>query len=781
MDVRSAEILPPWQPTPPDVSVAGWSRGPPPLVAPASFGERATAPFSTPLFLPTTPCLSATPLPASPPARPSTPALIAADIPLRLDFLCQCPHTLPTLLFLSLPCHPPQHPSPPPHTLVLQSLEVLLGLVGGQAEQGRGEGAQGGGGGGEGGCGSAFGDVEMEEAEGWYPGEGAADAGAHADAAGADGSAAGGAAGTGDVAAAGADGRLRSGGVKCEEQWQVRVGAVEMDDNMEDAFDGDAAAAAAAAGGDDAAGGGGGGAGSASGGDGKLAMLCDAFPSFDRTVVAAFLESLDGDTEAAADALLVQETAAKAASSSAPPPTAAATTARAAALAAGGNAGRRLEERKEGVGYGKNGEVQGGANGGRAEIGGLGGAGRGEGRGERGRGGVDAGVGGGGVSRRKEGVDRDDPAKGGDVAERAVLEQLLLMYPRVDRDSLVQVLRACGGSLSDTCSFLDSSEVAASSTPSYPIASRSSSVHKAGQRRQEEVPLWEWRARKRAAERAAAAALAAGGGGGAGDGSGAGGGGHGDRDDYAILTDASNRSRASDAGPLPYASRNRFSPLDTDSLDVPRAAAGVDARTSAAATTAAAAIASAIGTTSPAAVSARAGAPGGAGPASPPGSSSSCYRRHREAAFDKKRMMQYYFREASAAWGRGERQRAAALANKGHEYRKEYQELMQAASQRIFRENNERLGNNMDVDLHNLHVDEALQHLQLHLTLLKNLPTLSSITVITGRGKHSSDGHAKIKPAVHRYLQERGVSWQEQNAGSIRITRYNLPPEPFHR
>ncbi|GJP69095.1 hypothetical protein CLOP_g25724 [Closterium sp. NIES-67] len=48
MDVRSAEILPPWQPTPPDVSVAGWSRGPPPLVAPASFGERATAPFVPP-------------------------------------------------------------------------------------------------------------------------------------------------------------------------------------------------------------------------------------------------------------------------------------------------------------------------------------------------------------------------------------------------------------------------------------------------------------------------------------------------------------------------------------------------------------------------------------------------------------------------------------------------------------------------------------------------------------------------------------------------------------
>ncbi|CAI7883715.1 unnamed protein product [Closterium sp. NIES-54] len=50
---------------------------------------------------------------------------------------------------------------------------------------------------------------------------------------------------------------------------------------------------------------------------------------------------------------------------------------------------------------------------------------------------------------------------------------------------------------------------------------------------------------------------------------------------------------------------------------------------------------------------------------------------------------------------------------------------------------------------------------------------LSSITVITGRGKHSASGQAKIKPA------ERGVGWQEQNAGSIQITRYNLPPVPI--
>ncbi|CAI5476359.1 unnamed protein product [Closterium sp. Yama58-4] len=45
--------------------------------------------------------------------------------------------------------------------------------------------------------------------------------------------------------------------------------------------------------------------------------------------------------------------------------------------------------------------------------------------------------------------------------------------------------------------------------------------------------------------------------------------------------------------------------------------------------------------------------------------------------------------------------------------------------------------------------------------------SLSSIAVITGRGKHSASGQARIKPPVHWYLQERRVGWQEQNTGII--------------
>ncbi|GJP68617.1 hypothetical protein CLOP_g25297, partial [Closterium sp. NIES-67] len=48
LSVQSAETLPPWQPTPLDASVVGWPHGQPPSAAPASFGERATAPFVPP-------------------------------------------------------------------------------------------------------------------------------------------------------------------------------------------------------------------------------------------------------------------------------------------------------------------------------------------------------------------------------------------------------------------------------------------------------------------------------------------------------------------------------------------------------------------------------------------------------------------------------------------------------------------------------------------------------------------------------------------------------------
>jgi hypothetical protein len=60
------------------------------------------------------------------------------------------------------------------------------------------------------------------------------------------------------------------------------------------------------------------------------------------------------------------------------------------------------------------------------------------------------------------------------------------------------------------------------------------------------------------------------------------------------------------------------------------------------------------------------------------------YDRLRRSANEHWRTMQYYFDEAAAAYGRGERCRAAALSEKGKEYKQLAREASDRASYRIF-------------------------------------------------------------------------------------------------
>jgi hypothetical protein len=43
------------------------------------------------------------------------------------------------------------------------------------------------------------------------------------------------------------------------------------------------------------------------------------------------------------------------------------------------------------------------------------------------------------------------------------------------------------------------------------------------------------------------------------------------------------------------------------------------------------------------------------------------------------------------------------------------------------------------------------------------------ITVITGVGRHSVGGQAKIKPAVEKFLAEEGYSFRALHAGCVRV------------
>ncbi|KAG0599674.1 hypothetical protein M758_12G170300 [Ceratodon purpureus] len=145
------------------------------------------------------------------------------------------------------------------------------------------------------------------------------------------------------------------------------------------------------------------------------------------------------------------------------------------------------------------------------------------------------------------------------------------------------------------------------------------------------------------------------------------------------------------------------------------------------------------------------------------------YGRQRQSAQDHWRMMDYYFKEAAAAYDRGERCRAVTLAEKGKEQKQLAQQADERASQRIFHAKNKDIVNNITIDLHAQHVREAMNVLKRHLQTLCSIPSVDMLTVITGYGSHSSNGRARIKPAVTGFLSRSGISWDDVNEGCLTI------------
>lgn len=90
-------------------------------------------------------------------------------------------------------------------------------------------------------------------------------------------------------------------------------------------------------------------------------------------------------------------------------------------------------------------------------------------------------------------------------------------------------------------------------------------------------------------------------------------------------------------------------------------------------------------------------------------------------------------------------------------------------------EHSKRLQDFNTIDLHFLYVKEAIPSLDVFLDTNINLLRLSSIKqieylqIITGRGKNSQSGVAKIRPAVISHLKKRNMKFQLLNPGLIRV------------
>ncbi|NXG76888.1 N4BP2 protein, partial [Baryphthengus martii] len=132
------------------------------------------------------------------------------------------------------------------------------------------------------------------------------------------------------------------------------------------------------------------------------------------------------------------------------------------------------------------------------------------------------------------------------------------------------------------------------------------------------------------------------------------------------------------------------------------------------------------------------------------------YDDFRAEAFCHQQKRQECLKKAGEAYRMGMKSVAAFYAHQGRLHEQKMKEANHAAAVQIFEKVNAALLPMNVLDLHGLHVDEAVN--QLSRVLQEKIEEYQQtggkpyLCVITGRGSHSQGGVARIKPAAIRYL-----------------------------
>ncbi|SMN21516.1 similar to Saccharomyces cerevisiae YPL199C Putative protein of unknown function, predicted to be palmitoylated (partial), partial [Maudiozyma saulgeensis] len=102
--------------------------------------------------------------------------------------------------------------------------------------------------------------------------------------------------------------------------------------------------------------------------------------------------------------------------------------------------------------------------------------------------------------------------------------------------------------------------------------------------------------------------------------------------------------------------------------------------------------------------------------------------------------------ESQQSYKNGNKSQAKQLSDKSHREYREFQKFNNQAAEFVFVENNKDSMSN-EIDLHGLYVSEA-QYVVKKRLIYGNNHNEQDVHIIVGKGKHSSGGIAKIKPAV---------------------------------
>lgn len=108
--------------------------------------------------------------------------------------------------------------------------------------------------------------------------------------------------------------------------------------------------------------------------------------------------------------------------------------------------------------------------------------------------------------------------------------------------------------------------------------------------------------------------------------------------------------------------------------------------------------------------------------------------------------------QSQQAYKAGDKGRAHDLSEQSHRALEQAEQANRRAAEYVFRENNEDSAED-EIDLHGLYVKEAELFLQTRIAAAIRT-NQSHLRVIVGKGKHSANGIAKIKPAVAQMCDE---------------------------
>ncbi|XP_062098693.1 pentatricopeptide repeat-containing protein At4g33170-like [Humulus lupulus] len=160
------------------------------------------------------------------------------------------------------------------------------------------------------------------------------------------------------------------------------------------------------------------------------------------------------------------------------------------------------------------------------------------------------------------------------------------------------------------------------------------------------------------------------------------------------------------------------------------------------------------------------------------------YSEQREEARDHARLRNAYFEQARQAYLVGNKALAKELSVKGQLHNMQMKEAHGKAQESIYRMRNpvspemqgNGRGNERMIDLHGLHVSEAIHVLKQKLSLLRSTARAADqrlqIYICVGTGHHTRGSRtpARLPIAVQRYLlEEEGLDYSEPQPGLLRV------------